>query len=143
MVFLRAVKVGTYALHVNEKKIQYYLEQKHGRRNDAEFLRRMIRERRLGNVPLDEVRKLTRDIDKAADAYNRLAELAGSGFEGSRLFDKAQFAAKGFAIEMTKTMQGLYGSPMYGTVATIAQVALNDNRITTPGVRSWVHSEES
>jgi hypothetical protein len=136
--FLRAVKVGVSVLQIHAQKSVDYLEQAHGCRRDADFLRRMIKERRLGkDVSIDDVRSHAMQLDKAANAYERLSELAGLRFAGSRLFDNSQFAAKGFAIEMAKTMQGLYGSPLYGTVATIAQVALGDDGITAAAVHKW------
>jgi hypothetical protein len=136
--FLRAVKVGVSVLQIHAQKSDDYLKQAHCCRRDADFLRRMIKERRLGkDVSIDDVRGHAMQLDKAANAYQRLSELAGLRFAGSRLFDNSQFAAKGFAIEMAKTMQGLYGSLLYGTVATIAQVALGDDGITTAAVHKW------
>jgi hypothetical protein len=137
-VFLRAVKVGDSILRIHRQKSVDYFDKAHGCRRDADFLRRMIKERRLGkDVSIDDVHSHARQLDGAAHAYERLSELAGLRFAGSRLFDNSQFAAKGFAIEMAKTMQGLYGRKLYGTVATIAQVALGDDGITAAAVHKW------
>ena len=64
--------------------------------------------------------KLAPDLDNAADAYDRLSELAGLRFVGSGLFDNPQLVKKGFAVTVAKTMRGLYGGPgaLYGTIAT-------------------------
>jgi hypothetical protein len=132
VVFQRAVVVGQSALRIAEQKRSHYLEQARGLRSDARFLRRMIKERRLGNVPTDDVHRLASQIDGAAGAYERLDQLAGSG-----LFENSRLAAKGFAVEMMKTMQGLYKTPMYGTIEILARVALKNDEITRVAVREW------
>jgi len=137
MVFQRAVVVGVSVLRIHEQKSLYYFEQAHGRRGDADFLRRMVKERRLGNVSTKDIQRLAGQLDEAVEAYERLSQLAGLKFAGSRLFDNSQFAAKGFAITMAKTMQGLYGTPMCGTIATLARVALGNDEITPAAVRKW------
>src|SRR5262249_55418454 len=76
---------GYAAQRIRDQKSSHYFEQAGGIQADAKFLRRMNKEHRLGNDSR-EVSKLIRWLDKAADAYNRLSDLAGLRFAGSRLF---------------------------------------------------------
>jgi hypothetical protein len=130
VVFQRAVVVGMSAMRINEQKCGRYLEQAAELRKDTELLRQMLKGHRLGTGSVDGVRRNAGQIEKAAEAYDRLRQLAEDG-----LFDGAR--SKGFVIEMAQTMRGLYGTALYGTVTTIAQVALNDQEITTAAVRAW------
>jgi hypothetical protein len=60
-----------------------------------------------------------------------------------RLFEKQMFA-KRFALNMAATMQALFAAgAMYGTVATITRVALDDDEITGHMVRDWWAKEEA
>ena len=133
VVFLRAVQLGHGCLQLAEQKSSHYLEQAQRLRVDAKFFRRMIRERRLAKVSSRDVGRMAKQLDDAAETYEKLDQLARNG-----LFDKKQLLAKGFATNMAKTMRGLFGGDvMYGTVATLARVALGDDEITDAAVRKW------
>jgi hypothetical protein len=58
------------------------------------------------------------------------------------LFEKQMFA-KYFALKMAATIRDLFGTgAMYGTVATITGVALDDQEITDSAVREWCERGE-
>jgi len=68
---------------------------------------------------------------KAADAYSKLADLVTAGY-----FDEDRIVAVGFVVNISQTIRNLFGSPMYGTVATIASVVLQ-REIKASVVREW------
>jgi len=165
VVFRDAVTFGVECLQFAAPKCTYYLGQAQQLHSDARSLERMLRERRLNLSPKD-VHRIAKKIDGAANAYLELCVLVGvpgpsdpepfdsdsfSGLDeaipdeiastGPGLFDK-QMLAKRFALNMAATMRGLFGAgAMYGTVATITRVALDDNEVTDSAVREWCAQE--
>jgi hypothetical protein len=131
VVFQRAVVVGISAMKMNEQKSGCYLQQAAELRKDADLLRQMMKEHRLDSGFVDDVRRSAGQIVEAAEAYDRLRRQAETG-----LFDEAR--SKGFAIEISKTMRGLFREALYGTVTTITRVALNDDTIKKARVREWL-----
>ncbi len=133
VVFLRAVSLGNGCLQFAEQKSSDYREQAQRLRADARFLRQEIHERRLTNVSRKrDVRSMAKQLDDTAKTYEKLDQLARS-----RIFEK-RLLAKGFATNMAKTMRGLFGGDvMYGTIGTLASVALGDDEITDAAVRKW------
>jgi hypothetical protein len=166
VVFRDAVAFGIECLQFAEQKRTHYLGQAEQLRSDARSLERMLRERRLSLSPKD-VHRIAKKFDNAANAYLELGVLVGVrprptdedlfdpdsfsqldeavpdevALTGTRLFDKQMFA-KRFALKMAATMRGLFGAgAMYGTVATVTRVALDDNEITDSAVREWCAQE--
>ena len=135
-MFLETLKAGAAVLRINSQKAVGYLEKSFNLQDDAAFLRRMNKERRLGDHAR-EVSKLAGVLDKAADAYRRVSKMAGLEPVGYRLFDDSQLAAKFFTVEMAKTMRGHFGSPLYATITTLCRIALQDDTVTQDAVREW------
>jgi hypothetical protein len=171
VVFRDAVTFGVECLQFPEQKRTHYLEQAKKLRADARSLEQMLRERRLTGLSRRDVHNIAKQFDNAANYYQVLGDLVGGGprptdqdlfdpdlfdpefrvvndavpdeaaLTGQRLFDK-QMLAKRFAIKMATTMRGLFGAgAMYGTVATVTRVALDDNEITDSAVRDWCAEE--
>jgi hypothetical protein len=166
VVFRDAVAFGMDCLQFAEQKRTHYLGQAQQLRSDARLLERLLRERRLTGLSRRDVHRIAKRFDDAADAYQELGNLVGGGprqtdqdlfdpefrvvndavpddvaLTGQRLFDK-QLLAKRFAVNMAATMRGLFGpDAMYGTVARITRVVLDDDETTDSAVRDWCAQE--
>src|SRR5262249_54569730 len=80
-----------------------------------------------------------------SDSFSELDDVLPDeiALTSQRLFEKQMFA-KRFAQNMAATMQCLFGAgAMYGTVATITRVVLDDEEITGHMVRDWWAKEEA
>jgi hypothetical protein len=168
VVFRDAFAFGLECLQFAEQKRTHYVEQAQQLRSEARSLERMLRERRLSLSPKD-VHRIARKFDEAANAFLELGVLVGlrprpadrepfdpdlfdpefgvvndavpNEIASTWLFDK-KMLAKRFALNMAATMRGLFGAgAMYGTVATVTRVALDDNEITDSAVREWCAQE--
>jgi hypothetical protein len=129
VVFRNAVTFGVECLQFDEQKRTHYLGQAQQLRSDARFLERMLTERRLTRRSSKDVHRKAKQLDDTANTYQMLGE--------GRLFHK-HLLAKRFAVNMAATMRGLFGADvMYGTVATITRVVLDDDETTSSAVRGW------
>jgi hypothetical protein len=101
----------------------------------VEAARRLDRERAAG---LREDAKVFDAMKKGAAARKlvRAAQVYEKRANELFMFGHGKTAAVGFAVQTAKLMCDLFGSPMYGTVATVSSVALN-REIEPHTVREW------
>lgn len=80
-------------------------------------------------------------LSRAVSAYMELADgvapAPGSPLLVKRKHGRNEFI-KGFVMELASTTKGIFGAPLFGTVATFANVALNRDDLTGEQVRKLV-----
>jgi hypothetical protein len=80
-------------------------------------------------------------LSRAVSAYMELADGVAPA-PGSPLLVKRKHGRneliKGFVMELASTTKEIFGAPLFGTVATFANVALNRDDLTGEQVRKMV-----
>jgi hypothetical protein len=120
---------GTPAQGIAQKR-DAFLEARKTLHSDAWFLRSVakVKNRTANRLYFA---KLSKHLDKAAVGYGAAAALLNAHY-----LNDDEIIAIWFSTKTAKRMLELFGSPMYGTVATIATVVLQRN-ITHSNVREW------
>jgi type 1 fimbriae regulatory protein FimB/type 1 fimbriae regulatory protein FimE len=83
-------------------------------------------------------RRLLRALDDAAEAYQKLGA-SGIAFDRER-FEENEIVALDYTVNIARIVRNHFGSPLFGTVATISSVALSRS-ISRSKVHDWCRGQ--